>query len=555
MSLGLCASFAATLAEQARLRPDGAALVVPAGRDPGAAWRTRSFAELNAEANRFAHGFARRGVRAGDRVLLLLKPSFELYAVLYGLLRLGAVPVFMDPGMGLRRLLRCIGRLRPRVVVAVPPVHAVRTVARGAFAGSELFVTAGRRWFWGGLALDGCRAAGDEPFPDEPADEDGCALLVFTSGSTGPPKGVRFTRRMMHTQARLLGDAYGWRPGDRMVMCFAAFALFSLAHGMTTILPDMDMPKPARARPDRIVDAVRANRAGHAFASPVIWANVARHCARENGRLEGLRQLLTTGAPIPLDLHLRLRAILPDGAELHTPYGATEALPIATIATREVLAETAAASRAGEGICVGRPFPGVELALVRVSDDPLPEWSDDFCVGAGEIGEVVVGGDMVSPGYESEPAADAAARIRRGSRLLHRMGDLGRVDDEGRLWFCGRKSHRVETAHGMIPPVPVETVFNEHPKVWRTALVGVGPRGAQAPVLCVQMEAGESFDGAVREELERLAAGTKWGGLVAHFLPHPGFPVDPRHNSKIVREELARWATRQLGGETRGGAA
>lgn len=548
------ASFSVTLAEQARLRPDAAALVVPGGRGAESAWRTMSFAELDGEANRFARGLTARGVRPGDRVLLLLKPSFDLYAVLYGLLRLGAVPVFLDPGMGLRHLLRCIGQLRPRVVVAVPPVHAIRTVARGPFAAAEICITAGRRWFWGGATLDSCRASGDEPFPDAADDENACALLVFTSGSTGPPKGVRFTRRMMHTQSRLLGDAYGWRPGERMVMCFAAFALFSLAHGMTTILPDMDMSRPARARPERILDAVRANRAGHAFASPVIWANLARHCARESLRLDGLRQLLTTGAPIPIDLHRRLRAILPEGAELHTPYGATEALPIATIATGEVLADTACASRAGEGICVGRPLPGVEIALVRVTDDPLPEWSEDLRVVAGEIGEVVVGGDVVSPGYDAQPEADAASKIRRGALLLHRMGDLGRLDEKGRLWFCGRKSHRVETARGMVPPVPVENVFNEHPKVWRTALVGVGARGAQAPVLCVEMERGESFSAGVREELEALAAVTKWKGLVTHFLPHPGFPVDPRHNSKILREELARWAARRMGGDASKGA-
>lgn len=546
------ASFASTLAAQAASRPEAAALVLA----HGGGWRSVSFAELNSEADRYARGLGARGVRAGDRVLLLVRPSPELYAVLYGLLRAGAVPVLLDPGMGVKNLLGCIAHVAPRAMIAVPPVHAVASLARRPFATVELRVTAGRRWWWGGLTLASCRDGGAAPMADTVGDEDDCALIVFTSGSTGPPKGVRFTRRMMHAQARLLGEAYGWHPGGRMVMCFAAFALFSLAHGMTTILPDMDMSRPARARPERIVEALQSQRAEYAFASPVVWERLARYCAGSGVRLPAVRQAITTGAPIPVSLHARLASILPPEAELHTPYGATEALPITTIASREVASETAALSAAGNGICVGRPFPGVEVELIRVTDETIPEWSDALRVSPGEVGEVVVGGDVVSPGYEVAPEATAAAGIATGGRRLHRMGDLGRMDEAGRLWFCGRKSQRLQTAAGMVPPVPVETVFNAHPKVRRTALVGVGASGAQRPVLCVEMEAGETFGPDVRRELEALAERTPWKGLVTGMLEHRGFPVDPRHNSKIVREELARWAAGVLGAEAaRRGAA
>ncbi len=232
---------------------------------------------------------------------------------------------------------------------------------------------------------------------------------------------------------------------------------------------------------------------------------------------------------------------------MYTPYGATEGLPISWIGSAEVLGDaeiegTWSETARGAGTCVGRIAPGAEVHVVAITDDPIERWSDDLALPAMQIGEIVVAGDQVSPEYKDAPRANVAAKIQDTSRVLHRMGDLGYLDAEGRLWFCGRKAHRIQTRSGMVPPVPVEGIYNEDPDVFRTALVGVGPAGAQIPVLCVEMEPGNVYGPHVEARLRALEQGTRYGGVVQRFLPHPGFPTDARHNSKIRREDLTPWA-------------
>lgn len=530
------------------------ALIVPDGKG----WSSITYRELNARVDRFARGFADKGLRRGDRVLFLVKPGVDFYAALFGLFRMGAIPVLMDPGMGLPALLGCIEQARPRAVLALPIVHLVRLIKRRSFQSAEIFITAGTRWLWGGHTLAQCEAPGDEPFR-EPADRspDDEGFIAFTSGSTGPPKGVSFVQRMFLNQASMLAERFELGPDTVAVECFAAFVIFDLAMGATVVIPDMDLSKPAKADPANVVRAIEEHKATSAFASPVVWQNVARWAQREGRRLPTLRRVLTAGAPIPADLHRRFQQILDAGVQVHTPYGATEALPVSTIGSAAVLGETWARTAQGHGTCVGEPFAGVKVEIVQITDTPMPEWSPDLRVGPGEIGEIAVFAPIVSPEYKDRPDANAVSKVARDGAVGHRMGDLGYFDDQGRLWFCGRKSHAlwvdpaslpepVRRPDGLLPAVPVEGVFNEHPKVLRTALVGVGERGAQQPVLCVELEAGQDWSPALGEEILALANGTRWEGVVARVLHSAGFPVDARHNSKIKREELRAWATAQL---------
>lgn len=537
------ANFAMTLSARARAHPRKTALIEQGAR------RSISFGDLESLANRYAHGLARQGVRRGDRALYLLRPSIDGYAVFYALLRLGAVPVLLDPRMGLRRLLACIEAVRPRVVLAVPQLHAVRMFAGRPFAAAQVLITAGHRWFWGGALLSQCLGEDGAVTvgPTAPGDE---CFLPFTSGSTGPAKGVFYDHAMLRQQVTVMREVCGWSEDMRVVMCFAPFVPYALADGLTTILPDIDFSRPAVARPPRIVEAVTEHGADCAFASPIVWMHLARYGERNGVTLPTLERAVTAGAPAPVDLHRRLRPMLHREGRLYTPYGATEAMPVTTTDTRE-LADTWEGTRAGYGTCVGKPLPGVDVRIIRVTDDPIQTWTDDLCVAPGAIGEIVVGGAVVSPAYPGRPDENARAKIRRDGRVLHRMGDLGRQDAAGRLWFCGRKSHRIETRQGMLPPVPLENIFNEHSAVFRTALVGVGAPGTQTPVACVEMEDGEKFSPRLEAELVALAEGTCFEGVVTRFLPHRGFPVDARHNSKIRRDELAVWATDVLGREAR----
>jgi acyl-CoA synthetase (AMP-forming)/AMP-acid ligase II len=542
-------NVASALRRHATERPDVAAIEFPSSayRTDAPSWNRYTFAELDRESDAYARGFVSIGVKPGDRTLMLVKPSLDFYAVLFGLFKCGAVPVLLDPGMGIPKLLECIERNQPRVVVAMSLVHAVRTFVRKPFAAAEILVTAGSRWFWGGTTLSAIHTPSDEPFELVMREASDDAAILFTSGSTGTAKGVASKQAMFAAQVEALRGMFDFEPGQRDMQAFAAFAIFDVCLGMTSVIPKMNLSKPATAQPADIVAAIEHGRCDVAFGSPIVWLNASRYCLEHGVRLDGLRTLLTVGAPIPAYLHRRFRGILPEGAQIFTPYGATEAMPISWIGTDAILGDDRQAgtwdrTAAGHGTCVGRIVPGAEVAIIEVHDEAVERWSDDLALPADTVGEVVVKGDMVSPEYKNAEQANALSKIADGDGVRHRMGDLGYLDGDGRLWFCGRKSHRLQTAAGMVPAVPVEGVFNEHADVFRTALVGVGPRGAEVPVLCVELEPGKRWSRALEGEILALAEGTPHAGLVKRVLHHPGFPTDARHNSKIRRGDLTAWA-------------
>lgn len=532
-------------------RPDQPALIVPDGEG----WTSITYRELDRRVDRFARGFEQKGLKRGDRVLFLVKPGIDFYAAIFGLFRMGAIPVLMDPGMGLKPLLGCIAQIQPRAVLALPIVHLIRLLKRKSFKSADLHITAGARWLWGGYTLAQCEAEGDVPYEivdGRSAEDEG--FIAFTSGSTGPPKGVSFLQRMLINQAAMIGEGYAATPSMTTVECFAAFVLFDLAIGMTTVIPDMDLSKPATADPAKVVKAIRDHGAQMAFASPVVWQNVTRWAQERGETLDTLDKVLTAGAPIPADLHRRFRQVLRDGVDLFTPYGATESLPVSSIGTTEVLTETWTRTAGGFGTCVGSTFEGVTVEIIGITDDAIPEWDDGLRVPEGEVGEVTVFAPICSPEYKDRPDANAVSKVLRDGRIGHRMGDLGYKDGQGRIWFCGRKSHalwvdpavvRAEGVRddGLVPAVPVEGVYNEHDAVLRSALVGVGAPGQQRPVLVVELEKGRTWSAEIEGEIAKMAEGTRWAGAVARVLHHESFPVDPRHNSKIKRGELREWAT------------
>jgi acyl-coenzyme A synthetase/AMP-(fatty) acid ligase len=527
-------------------RPDQPALLFPAKAytDAAPAWDALTYRDFERRSDAYAYGLAERGVKRGDRVLMLMKPELDLWVVLFALFKIGAVPVIMDPGMGPKRLLACIERIGCRVIIAIPPVHVIKTFVRKPFKAAEICITVGRRLWWGGHKLSECLSFRDEPFPlAELAFDDGAAI-AFTSGSTGTPKGVAYHQGMWDTAVDAIREMMHMKAGDVSVQAFAAFAIYDLCWGHTAVIPKMDLSKPAKADPAVFAAAIQHNNAQMAFASPIIWRKLAPYCTERGLKLHSLDKAITTGAPTPPEMVRAFADILRDGVEFHTPYGATEAIPVSHIGSDELLGSCVQQTAKGAGTCVGRPAPGLELAIIEVTDANLPIWTDDLRVPDGTIGELVVAGGQVSQRYEESPEGNASAKIQDGDRVRHRMGDLGYLDADGRIWFCGRKSHRLQTAEGMVPSVPVEGIYNEHPAVFRSALVGVGTAGSQVPVLCVELHPGHTLSG-IEGELKALADGTPYAGVVQRFLAHPGFPTDARHNSKIRRGDLKTWAEGQ----------
>ena len=547
-------NIAAVLPRMAAERGEQIAMRCPGRRGPDGLARydlTLSYRQMEDRSNAIAAGLRRIGIVRGMRTVVMVRPSPEFFLLMFALFKLGAVPVLVDPGIARSALKRCLDEAEPGAFIGIALAHAARRLL-GWSRSARIQVTVGRRWFWGGPTLAQVEALGAAAGADAPPGDtapDDIAAILFTSGSTGLPKGVVYRHRHFIAQIELLRTAFGVEAGGVDLPTFPPFALFDPALGLTSIIPDMDPTRPADADPRRLLHAIERFGVDQLFGSPALVDVLARHGAP----LPGIVRVTSAGAPVPPDVVAKMRSLLPADACLWTPYGATECLPVAVIEGRE-LQSTRADTERGAGTCVGRPVPPNLVRIIGISDGALPDWNDQLELAPGALGEITVTGPSTTDEYFRRPEATALAKIRErlgdgSERVVHRMGDLGWFDGQGRLWFCGRKSHRVLTEIGGLYTEQVEPVFNVHPEVRRTALVGVGEKGRQRPVLCVELRPGvkDAEHARILAELEKIGQGFAHTGRVQTFLVHRKFPVDIRHNAKIGREQLALWAAGQLG--------
>lgn len=547
------AHLGARLKHYAHELPDSVAIAVQQRRDRrgNAIYRTRTFRELDARTDQLAAGLIASGAKPGMRVAMLVPFGLEFIEIVFASIKAGVVSILIDPGMGRGNILACLEEAEPEGFIAVPLAHAIRVLFRERFPKAHLLVTVGRRWFWGGVTLDGAMQAGeDAPAPKGPSADDPAAI-IFTTGSTGPPKGVLYEHRQFVRQTELIQERFEIRAGTADVAGFPLFALFDPGMGVTCVLPKMDFTRPAAVDPENFLAAVKDFEATQSFGSPALWNAVSRHCEAKKKTIPTLEQAFSAGAPVPAHVLIRLREAMKPQAEIWTPYGATEALPVATISASEILGETAARSREGAGTCVGSRFPGIEWRTIRIDDGPLPDVAQTQEVPRGEIGELMVRGDVVTRRYVTRTDANALHKVADGDGFWHRMGDVGWIDEQDRFWFCGRKSHRVETKETTLFTIPCEAISNRHPHVYRSALVGVGPEDDRVAAMVV--ETWPEHRPKSLASTEKLIA--EVGGLLAshpltrtvrYVLPKQHLPVDIRHNSKIFRERLAVWAEREL---------
>jgi len=536
-------TLADALVMQAGQQPDATALIVPKRRI-ASGWQDErwSYSELNELTDRLAAGLQKHGLGQGTRVAFMVPPSLEFFALFFAMFKAGCVPVLIDPGIGIKPLKTCLGEAQPEAFVGVTRAQVARMVLGWARDSIKTVVTVGPRPLWRGLRYRDLLNADPQDFSAPEIDREDEAGIVFTSGSTGIPKGVVFRHRMFVGQVELMRANFGMHPGEVDLPTFPPFALFDPALGMTTVIPVMDFTRPAKADPDMLVSLMETYGVTNVFGSPALMETLSRHVAASDIRLPGIKRMLSAGAPVPPAVIERMHPALDESADIHTPYGATEALPVASVAGRELVGELSDGNRSGKGICVGRPLEGNEVRIIPVSDRAveLLEYAGE--VGDGEIGEICVVGPTVTETYwQRDEQTRLAKMVDARGRIWHRMGDLGWRDGEGRIWFCGRKSERVVTASATLFTECVEGPVNAVDGVFRSALVGVGEKGRQEPVMVVEAEPDadhQAVEAAVREVLARNSdtAG------IRRVLFHDGFPVDIRHNAKIRRRQLAQWA-------------
>ena len=579
-------NIAEHLIERAAQTPHLPAVVCSLGEGPDGRRRYShlSFAQLNAESAQVAAGLKSLGVARGTKALLMVRPGPDLFALTFGLFKAGVVPVLIDPGMDRRDLKECIAHAAPDICIGIPVAHLARKLLGwGRESVKRSFMVRERRRGLGALLLspllkllaaerldDIKRAGADAPadYLDE-RDPDALAAILYTSGSTGAPKGAEYRHRHFAAQVELLRALYPFREGAFDVPTFPLFALFDPALGMSALFPQMDYSAPATANPRELFAVIDDFGAENLFCSPALLRVIAAELERAPRALPTMRRVISAGAPVPAAEMKRVRDACHPEAEIFTPYGATESLPLTSVSCAEVIERGVRGQRAGRGVCVGRPPAGVHLRVIEVTDAPILSWgearvidralSDDDeltpASAAALVGEVVVYAPSTTQNYLGRPEADRVSKIEgpppgvealEGQRVSHRMGDLGYFDADGYLWLCGRKSHRVDlrdTTGDDAPvsqrwlPLCVEGVAEAVSGVKRAALAE-HPRG---PILCVERSNERGWAETRAELFELIETHPSLLGLLG-VAPHPRFPVDTRHNAKIKRELLSQWA-------------
>lgn len=542
-------NVAVYLKQNALKRAGNTAVANPCGRKNGRVhYDLLTFDQLDRKSDALAHGLEKTGIQRGTHTILMLRPSLEFFICIFALFKIGAVPVVVDPGMGLKRMLNCFKESRPEAFIGIPPAHALRILRPFFFKTVNACVTVGKRWFWGGQTLEQIMHYEHGPYPIAQTQADETAAILFTTGSTGPAKGVVYTHGNFDAQLQQIGSHLDLSTDDVDLSTFPLFALFWPALGLTSVIPDMDPTRPARVNPKKIIEAIMERNVTQMFASPALLNRVGTYGRQKGIKLPTLRRVISAGAPVSAAVIECFAGMLTDGAEIHTPYGATEAVPIVSIRSNEILSETRQLSDQGFGTCIGYPINNIPVQLIRITDDPIENWHPSLAVPDNEVGEITVKGALVTRQYYHRPRDTALAKIKDGDSFWHRMGDLGRRDEKGRIWFYGRKSHRVITTNGPMYTIPCEAIFNTHPHVYRSALVGIGIPGEQKPIICIELTGtGKSANPRqIEKELLESARKHEMTRLIDTILFHRSFPVDIRHNSKIFREQLTLWAEKQI---------
>ena len=428
-------NIAEHLKRTARERPYAKAVIYPAARDSlgRVAYTHLTFQQLDRESDIVAFGLERVGITRSTRTVLMVRPGIDFFILTFSLFKVGAIPVMVDPGMGIRRMIRCLEESRPTAFIGIPIAHVMRRVFPKYFRSIRNAVTVGTRLFWSGSTLKQLRMGKWKPYPLAPTHANDTAAILFTTGSTGPAKGVVYTHGVFDAQIQQIRDRLDIKPGEIDLPTFPLFALFDPALGMTAVIPDMDPTRPGFVNPKRILEAIENQGVTCMFASPALLDRVGGYGIKNDVKLPSLKRVVSAGAPVSPDNIEQFSTMLKDDVEILTPYGATEAFPLTAIGSREILQETRNLSEQGYGNCVGPALDGIHLAIIRITDAPIPQWGDDLLLPDGEIGEIVAQGALVTREYFRNPRSDEHSKISQGDALWHRMGDLGWRDKAGRI--------------------------------------------------------------------------------------------------------------------------
>lgn len=511
-----------------------------------------TFEEVDQFTDRYAFGFNKAGITKGMKVLMLVPHSIEFYLIIFSLFKTGAVPIIIDPGMKKKDLLKCIDQADAEAMVGIPIAFLLKKVFKKNFKSIKINIIVGPKLFFKAISLNSFNAINKkEHFEIVNVNSNDMAAILFTSGSTGVAKGVVYEHGMFFHQTQIIKEMFQLKPGLSDLPCFPLFGLFSLALGVTLYLPDIDTSFPAKADPAKIVKAINKYEITNCFASPAIWEKVINYCINNNLRLHSLKNSMAAGAPINYSLlHNMKKYLLSNEGDMWVPYGATESLPVSVITASERLKTDELHLHKIASINVGKAVNGVQIKIIESTEHEINSIQQAKELNALQIGEIIVKSASTTKVYYKQEEKTKLAKIKDDNSFWHRMGDVGFLDAESNLWYCGRKDHVVKINDNItLYSIPCELIANQHDSVFRSALVSVkNQSNTIEPVIVVELKRGirEKNKKYIANEILSFIQSQLGHSYISKLLFYKYLPVDVRHNAKINREYLAHWSQNQI---------
>ncbi len=531
------------ISRNAKLFPDKPAIIHP---------QWISYSSLDKQINQYAQSFVQIGLKKGTYTILLVTASPIFFMISMALLRIGAIPVMIDPGMGISKMINALSTVKATAFIGIPKASLLKYLFPKKLKSIGTYLTVRKDKLYKGLFRKPLEIPNQLlaiPVKMNPNDT---AAIFFTSGSTGPPKGVVYNTQQLNAQLICLQKHFNYGPDEIDLCTFPLIGLYSLCLGNSLAIADMDMTHPVKMNPERVISNLRTHNCTQMFCSPMVLKKFDDYLIKNPSNIKSMKRILSAGAPVPASLIESFKHKLHPDTKIHTPYGATEALPICDIKSDVILKSINHTHKSGSNICLGKAIHGNQIKIIEISDTPIRLWKDVTELAPNEVGEIIVNGDLVSTSYFNLDKENDKSKIidQTNGKRWHRMGDLGSIDEHGLLWFYGRKSHRVILDDSTLFTIPCEAIFNQHKQVRRSALVSftnpLDKKQAAAIIIELISQPGNCNKKQILNELEVFAKTNPLTDQIHRFFFYKSFPVDPRHNAKINREKLSEWVQKKI---------
>ncbi|MBF0225635.1 MAG: AMP-binding protein [Desulfobacterales bacterium] len=496
-----------------------------------------TFMQLDQESDLLCYQFEKAGIKKGMLTILMAKPSIEFFLSLFALFKIGAIPIIPYATKNIKGIIQYLKGVNASAFIGTPFYQLLRFVHPIAFKNIETSITIKPGKIWKKSSSSNYSFA-NKSYPANEANKDDVIAIFLTPGITEPIKGVEYTHGMLGFNAHILKSLYGITYEETALTPFILMSLLNIAIGITAVIPKMDMFNISKTNPETIIDLLKDAGITILQTYPAFFDKLSSYCKLKGIRLSSLKRADSIGADVyPTDLK-EFSKFMQKKAGLSSIYGSIEAMVINAAECDDSFYETIKNTQKGFGICIGLPINGVDVRLIKITDGPIGILTEHLLMSRGEIGEIIVKGPNVSKSYFKNPEYDTIHRAQDGNDIWYRTGDIAWMDKSGRLWYCGRKNERVVTQEGTLYTIPCEAIFNNHPYVKKTALVGVGPTHKQTPVICVELEKIENEHAKVEKELKEIAKTTIITENIKLFIFLKSIPVDKYNGTKILRDKL-----------------